>query len=71
MKLETKKAIWSLSFIKYQCLIPRIEGEWWAGWAIIWLWWSLDRLDKEWLKDCERHGCSFYDVFEMIERENE
>lgn len=69
MYWQTKTRCWSLCRIPGWYWLPDVSGDGDTNRMIVWGCWMLDWISKEWVEYCERKGCGFADVFEMIERD--
>lgn len=69
MRIETKNHIYTLVRIPTFWLLPVVEwGEDVA--SATWLWFSLDRISKEWLKFCEDHGGGMAATLEWLREDD-
>ena len=71
MRWQTRVAYWNISTHPKCYWWPDIFGEMSAAWNLGLLWFTLERLDKQWIKECDECGCDAVSILEWAASESD
>ena len=57
MKWQTRVAYWNVSTQPTAYWWPDADGDRSTWWNLSWLWFTLERLNRAWVQECEDDGC--------------